>query len=235
MKSGLVISDLHLFSPRSEGFERMTALWEEVTRAEVLVLNGDIFDFRWTCLPDETATLKAALEWLNRLMDEFEGSAIHYVLGNHDCLSAFSSSLAELSLQRPVLSCHEHRLLLNRKLFLHGDCANRNMDEPAFIRYRKSWLHHRRQGNIPRALYQVADVSGLSLRFHQCHFPQAATVSRVAHHLDHILPAWREEIDDCYFGHTHRPFSDHSHEGVRFHNTGSGIRGMGFLPMGFGV
>lgn len=86
MKSGLVISDLHLFSPRSEGFEQMTALWNEVTRAEVLVLNGDIFDFRWTCLPDEAATLKAALEWLHRLIDEFEGSAIHYVLGNRRLL-----------------------------------------------------------------------------------------------------------------------------------------------------
>lgn len=123
MKSGLVLSDLHLFSPRSEGFERMAALWDEVTRAEMLVLNGDIFDFRWTCLPDEAATLTAALDWLHKLFDDFEGSAIHYVLG----------------------------------------------------------------------------------------------------------------IDHCYFGHTHCPFSDHSHQGVRFHNTGSGIRGMGFLPMGFEV
>ncbi len=81
MKSGLVISDLHLFSPGSEGFERMAALWDEVTRAEVLVLNGDIFDFRWTCRPDEAATLTAALEWLHKLLDDFEGSAIHYVLG----------------------------------------------------------------------------------------------------------------------------------------------------------
>lgn len=86
MKSGLVLSDLHLFSPRSEGFERMAALWDEVTRAEVLVLNGDIFDFRWTCLPDEAATLTAALDWLHKLLDDFEGSAIHYVLGNRPLL-----------------------------------------------------------------------------------------------------------------------------------------------------
>lgn len=211
----------------------MEALRNKVNQAAVIVLNGDIFDFRWSSLPDESATISAAIDWLATLLDGFQGDEVHYVLGNHDFLGAFRHRLTELSVRRPVLSCHEHRLILNRKLFLHGDCANRSMDEQALIEYRESWNHHRRQGRIPRALYRVADLTGISLRFHQWHFPQDATVSRVAQHLDHVLPAWREEIDHCYFGHTHRPFSNHSRDGVLFHNTGSAIRGMGFLPLDF--
>lgn len=40
---------------------------------------------------------------------------------------------------------------------------------------------------------------------------------------------------DVYFGHTHQPFRDHEHDGVRFHNTGSGILDLGFQPLSFRV
>ena len=233
MKRGLVISDLHLFSPRSEGAGLMADLMDEVTKVDVLVLNGDIFDFRWSCLPDQSATIAAAIDWLAALLDDFNGESIHYILGNHDCLGAFSSRLDELVRTHPGFSCHPLRLILNRRLFLHGDCANRRMNEADLMKYRRAWSNHRQRGNLGRTLYKVADATGLSRRFHERHFPEAGTVSRVTHHLDHVLPAWREEIDHCYFGHTHLPFADHSRDGVLFHNTGSGIRGMGFQPLAF--
>jgi UDP-2,3-diacylglucosamine hydrolase len=233
MKRGLVISDLHLFSPRSEGSCLMAGVMAEALNVDVLVLNGDIFDFRWSCLPDQSTTISAAIDWLVALMDGFQGESIHYILGNHDCINAFTSRLDDLTLRNPAFSCHELRLILNRKLFLHGDCANRKMDEQALKKYRRAWSNHRQRGNLGRALYNIADSTGLSRRFHEQHFPVDATVSRVVHHLDHVLPAWREDIDDCFFGHTHRPFADHSRDGVLFHNTGSGIRGMGFQPLAF--
>ena len=211
----------------------MAGAMEQVTHVDVLVLNGDIFDFRWSILPNQAATIAAALDWIDSLIDAFKGESIHYVLGNHDCLEAFSSRLGDLSHKRPLFACHELRLILNRNLFLHGDCANRMMNEAALKKYRRSWSSHRQRGKFGRALYQVADATGLSRRFHERHFPEEATVSRVIHHLGHVLPAWREEIDHCYFGHTHRPFANHLRDGVRFHNTGSGIRGMGFHPLAF--
>jgi UDP-2,3-diacylglucosamine hydrolase len=167
------------------------------------------------------------------LLENFKGESIHYVHGNHDCLNAFTSRLEELALSNPKFSCHEHRLILNRTLFLHGDCANRKMDGEMLKQYRRAWSSHDQRGKIGRVLYHLADITGLSRRFHEQHFPVASTVARVAHHLDHVLPEWRDEIDDVFFGHTHRPFSSHSHDGVLFHNTGSGIRGMGFQPLPF--
>ena len=55
------------------------------------------------------------------------------------------------------------------------------------------------------------------------------------HYLDHASPRWRTNSRDCYFGHTHQPFSNHQHGDIRFHNTGSAIRGMGFNPLAFSV
>ena len=235
MKRGLVISDLHLFSPRSEGNRLLSEITDEVTHSDVLVLNGDIFDFRWSELPDQSATISAAIDWVKELLENFQGESVHYILGNHDCLSAFTSRLEALARANPIFSCHEHSLILNRSLFLHGDCANRLMDGEMLKRYRHAWSSHQQRGALSKTLYQLADLTGLSRRFHEQHFPEATTVIRVAHHLDHVLPTWREDIDDVYFGHTHRPFTRHSHEGVLFHNTGSGIRGMGFQPLRFFV
>lgn len=235
MKRGLVISDLHLFSPRSIGSQLIEDRMLEVTQADVLVLNGDIFDFRWSDLPNQSETISAAICWLEYLLENFQGDSIHYVLGNHDCLTAFTCRLDELAHKHAKFSSHEHRLVLNRNLFLHGDCANRNMNEEELKTYRKSWSSHQQRGRIGKTLYKLADASGLSRRFHDHHFPQQTTVSRITHHLDHVMPSWREEIDHCYFGHTHRPFPEHIQDGVHFHNTGSGIKNMGFLPQAFSL
>ena len=68
---GHVLSDLHLFTSRSDG-ER----WEDdiagaAGEGDFLVLNGDIFDFRWSTLPSVDATLDAAVAWLDRWLVEF--------------------------------------------------------------------------------------------------------------------------------------------------------------------
>lgn len=206
---------------------------EELATAETLVLNGDVFDFRWSTLPDMESTIRSALRWLADIAELRQGRAIHYLLGNHDCVTAFTESLSGIQKQHPSLSCHDPYLLLGRNLFLHGDCANHRMDEAGFRSFRESWSRDRQRGAISRALYDGVDAVGASRKFHDLWFPQGLTVRRVAHHLDHILAGWRERIDHCYFGHTHLPFTDYSHDGVMFHNTGSAIRDMEFQPLTF--
>lgn len=232
MKPGVVVSDLHLFSRRSIG-EALLADLGALAEAETLVLNGDSVDFRWSRLPTEHATIAAALAWLEGLLDSFQGSSIHYILGNHDCLAEFREPLADLARRRPVLRIHEDRLRLDRNLFLHGDCTVWKMDEAALKRFRDAWSRDRPRGRFSKSVYDAVDASGISRRFHRWYFPAERTVRRVAHHLDHVMPDWRGEIDHCFFGHTHQPFSGFSLDGVNFHNTGSGIREMGFLPLTF--
>jgi UDP-2,3-diacylglucosamine hydrolase len=107
------------------------------------------------------------------------------------------------------------------------------MDGDSHRRFRKTWSRDQQRGPIGRTLYDVADNLGLSRKVHDLWFPQRTTVRRVVHHLDLIMPGWKEETDHCYFGHTHLPFTCHNHEGVMFHNTGSAIRDMAFQPLAF--
>jgi UDP-2,3-diacylglucosamine pyrophosphatase LpxH len=233
MKRGLVISDLHLFSRRSDGCALWKDLEEKLAQTDILVLNGDTFDFRWSNLPTEEATIAAALAWIDQLISEFRGHRVHFIFGNHDCLIEFRRQFVSSFADRPNLVWHEYRLRLGRRLFLHGDCANRKMDKAALVRFRDAWSRDRPRGRFRKALYDGVDALGISHQLHEWYFPEGGTVRRVAYHLDEVMPGWRDEIDHCYFGHTHRPLADHSFEGVRFHNTGSGIRGMGFQPLTF--
>jgi len=233
MQQGLVISDLHLFSRRSRAEELLAGMKGEIIAADILVLNGDVFDFRWSALPDMRATINASLDWLDGLVALRMGRPTHYLLGNHDCVTGFTEQLSGFAQARPSLICHESFHHLGRNLFLHGDCANRRMDGASHRRFRETWSRDRQRSALSGALYDAADALGASRKVHDLWFPQRTTVRRVAHHLDHILPGWREEIDHCYFGHTHLPFTGHGHDGVMFHNTGSAIRDMEFQPLAF--
>lgn len=227
------MSDLHLFSRRSDGEK----LWERIDEirgdAEVLVLNGDTFDFRWSHFPDESEALAAALEWVERLAGGGRWKKVHYILGNHDCLGGFVDGLKEVCSEHECLAWHEFHLQLGRCLFLHGDCTNRRMGADDLMRFRAGWSKDRPRGALSKALYDGVDALGVSKMFHELYFPKERTVARLSHYLSLAYPAWREDVDHCYFGHTHRPFSGHEHGGVVFHNTGSGIRGMGFRPLSF--
>jgi hypothetical protein len=47
--------------------------------ADLLVLNGDVFDFRWSTLPDMETTITAALKWLADITELREGRLVHYL------------------------------------------------------------------------------------------------------------------------------------------------------------
>ncbi|QTN31491.1 hypothetical protein HZ994_03820 [Akkermansiaceae bacterium] len=230
---GLVISDLHLLAKRSVGESLFAAIAPQVERCEALILNGDTFDFRWSTLRNESASIAAAIRWLEQLLQSMDGRDLHFIQGNHDCIRAFCERLEPLRDKWPNLHIHQYHLRLGRRIFLHGDCANRNMDLPELQKARESWANDKPRGGISATLYDAADLTGMSRAFHRAYFPRRITVARIAHHLDTAIPGWREKTGDCYFGHTHMPFRDHRHGGIRFHNSGSGIRGMGFHPIAF--
>ncbi|MEM7011937.1 MAG: metallophosphoesterase [Verrucomicrobiota bacterium] len=233
MTRGLVVSDFHLFSRRSVGEELTAELDRRLADCDVLVLNGDTFDFRWSRFSNEEATIQAALDWMTRLMDRHPDVMLYYILGNHDCLNSFRENLEKLAESRQQLHWREHRLQLGGNLFLHGDCANWKMDEAALARFRRGWSEDRPKGEFHKKLYDVVDSLGVCEFFHKKLFPAPIAVRRVAHHLDQVMEGWRNQIDHCFFGHTHFPFTDHDFDGVRFHNTGSAIRGLGFQPLNF--
>ena len=208
---------------------------DKLSEAEVLVLNGDIFDFRWSTLGDQNKTLSAALDWLRRLAGDFPGCQIHFIVGNHDCAVSFQDGLARLANALPRFQWHEYFLRIGSALFLHGDCAHHQMDQSALKCYRALWQQDRRRNPALAIAYECVDWLGITKRVHEWHFPRQKTVERIAFYLDCSCPGWREITSDCYFGHTHLPFANHEHAGIRFHNTGSAIHNLEFNPMHFEV
>lgn len=229
------MSDLHLFAGRSDGQVLFSDVLDnaDAMQMDTLVLNGDTFDFRWSELESEAISIDAALQWLEELVERLPHATIHFLLGNHDCLQGFVDRLTAWSVGRLNFSWHAMQLQIGDNLFLHGDVANRKMDANALARFRAGWARDRQKGKLSRRLYQIADRSGASLAFHRAWFPPAVTIRRIANHLDQTTPQWRRETSAVYFGHTHCPIDQIEVNGITFHNTGSGIRGMGFSPRWF--
>jgi UDP-2,3-diacylglucosamine hydrolase len=232
-RTGIVLSDLHLFARRSRGAARFASLRRQLASADLLVLNGDIFDFRWSTLGRQQQTLPAAMAWLCRLASEFPRCQIHFIVGNHDCTRPFLDQLSRLSATLPAFHWHEYWLQLGPRLFIHGDCAHRRMDHRGLSRYRRMWERDWCCGRALAAAYVCVDHLGVTRRVHQIHFPRRKTVARLAYFLDRATPDWRRQTRDCYFGHTHLPFSNYEYDGVRFHNTGSAIHNLDFNPIIF--
>lgn len=234
---GLVVSDLHLWARRSEGTELLASLAGQLAESDVLVMNGDTFDFRWIALCDREKAFAAAVKELHAVLQRYPQCEIHFLLGNHDCLLGFQRALTTLAARAPRFHWHAWQVRLGSALFLHGDCAEARIDALELQSRRDRWERGQRRGLLTSMAYGVADGLGLTRWAHECFFPRHQTVQRITHYLDRACPGWRLEIQDCYFGHTHLPFSNHQHEGVIFHNTGSSAaqRGMGFNPLVFEI
>ena len=235
VSNGIVISDLHLFARRSRGAARFDSLRRELRALDVLVLNGDIFDFRWSTLGDQKQTLPAAMNWLNALVRELPRCEIQFIVGNHDCPRTFLEELSRLAATCPRFHWHEHLLQVGPALFIHGDCAHRRMDHHGLSRFRRHWERDWCWNPAMATAYLCADHLGITRRVHEWHFPRRKTVERITFYLDNASPGWRARTRDCYFGHTHLPFANYEHGGVRFHNTGSAIHNLDFNPIAFEV
>jgi predicted phosphodiesterase len=81
--------------------------------------------------------------------------------------------------------------------------------------------------------YRCIDKLGITHFVHERQFPRRKTMERASFYLDDAQPGWRNLTSDCFFGHTHLPFSDCEHEGIIYHNTGSAIDAMEFNPVFF--
>lgn len=223
---GVVISDLHYFSTRSNAEERLEEIHRALETAEICVLNGDIFDFRWTRLPSIQATVSAALDWLRVLLKQYSQCSFHYVLGNHDSLRAFVHHFPELATEYANFSWDARQVRIGTHLFLHGDIIHAGRQRSDELdRYRERFEHEHPQRDAFHHLY-----SGVVLfRLHKVALvlnrPKIACERLLEYYRKHN-PELLEGTTDIYFGHTHSPFSNFRYEGISFHNTGSMIRGL---------
>ena len=222
MPTGYVISDLHMFARWSRPSEYIERMGEAAAEADFFVLNGDIFDFRWSILPGVEATIDAAVDWLGGFAAAHRDCTVYYILGNHDAFEGLTRRLARFAGETENFEWRPAYLRMGGVLFTHGDLF---------------WLDGRNpfDRRVPATARRITPLIGWV--YHLIHTIQATRLvhtmwpaRRCARHMVKSLAGAEKEltrgITDVYCGHTHVAVSDFEYQGITFHNTGSGIRGL---------
>jgi UDP-2,3-diacylglucosamine pyrophosphatase LpxH len=221
------VSDLHLFANRSNAHRYLEEIARAASHAEVFVLGGDIFDFRWARISILRAVQMAA-RWLRELAAACPQCHFHLVLGNHDYHQAFIDQLEELEKEVANLSWHRYYVRLGSSVFLHGDVADKTMNAQRLAEAREEWLDGRRRGPFMSALYDVVVATRLHKPVPRLVFAKRIVVRRILKYLESIGQGPRDGVRDVYFGHTHRKLSNYHYRGLAFHNGGAPIKGVKF-------
>ena len=221
MPNGIVLSDLHLFAKRSDSNLIESTLTEIPRNTDFVVLNGDIFDFRWSCFPTAEDTVFQAKEWLCNLKQSLPSSQIYYIMGNHDCSPLWAETLQQITDDKFFWS--ETHFQIGESLFIHGDLPLEGRNPF----YRDLTKHHKRMPayHMMDFLYETAVNTRLHKLTRFLGSPDLH-VSRIYEAIQTHKPEYLDQLKHVYFGHTHAPFSGYEFEGISFYNTGSGIKFM---------
>ncbi len=206
----------------------MPLLHERIRESSLVVLGGDLFDFKWSIHGSAEATAEAATRWLRALMSAHPAHSFVLLLGNHDDHPALRERLVLLSEEAPQLRVETYLFRVANTVFLHGDSANPRCTEEKLIRSRSRTAHHRPRGRAMNLLYGGA----IRLRLHRAGasliFPKRLVARRLLGYLGEVGQGPESGTDEVYFGHTHRALADYVYRGVRFHNCGAPMRGLKF-------
>lgn len=223
-----IVSDLHIFCRRSQPERREQALNEAAAECELMVLNGDVFDFKWSIYRNESDTIKASLEWLGQLLETHPHCTFHYVLGNHDCLRTFTAPLQKMADRHPRLHCHPHYLRLGESVILHGDVTMGMMDSEGLEQYRSHWYQHKRKGPLMNGIWDLGFQLNVHRGLQRLIFPRKRTIERVRYYLDSVGQTPESGLTTVYFGHTHVPIDGYTQDGLTYYNGGAALRGVEF-------
>lgn len=228
MGSCHVISDLHLFSRRSQAAKRSDELERVVRESRRLVLAGDIVDFKWSEIGDEERTAEAAAEWIERLMRINPRCEFHYVLGNHDHHPALIARLTALAECHGRFHWERFQMRLGNAVFLHGDAANARMSPKRLGEYREKFAEHGQRGTAMNRLYDLAVATRIHVVGAKVLYPRRRVLRRLYRYLDQIEAGPVQGVRNVYFGHTHLALSGVEYGGLRFYNCGAPIAGLKF-------
>lgn len=225
---GYFLSDLHLFSQRSQAESWMTEIHAAVGRAHTFVLGGDIFDFRWSRHRSLGHSINEAMEWLEHLVSLNDRCSFYYVLGNHDAHPTFVEELDGLCFRQPRLEWQPYSLRLGSCVFLHGDIVDGGQD------HRDIELRRRRHEEKPAPaayrhwLYDVIVKARVHRLVANLANPHDWVLEKLSRYLAEQGHDATHGVTDVYFGHTHREVHGLRYRDQTFHNGGAPIKGLSF-------
>ncbi|MCG8652040.1 MAG: metallophosphoesterase [Pirellulales bacterium] len=225
------ISDLHLFSSRSNAIKREGLIRDAIEAADLCVWGGDLFDFRWSRLPSEQETVTRSLDWLQRWYDEFPRTQFVFLDGNHDAHQMFAEQLARWADRRDRFRCGLDCLRINDTLLLHGDVIEGKASPDGFAGYRHRWKSKRVAGDMASGIYDMAVAAGVHRVAAMAAHRRRATCARLLRWLDHQPHDRTRGLRRIVFGHTHRRIRGYHYRGFDFFNGGAAIVHVPFSPV----
>ncbi len=231
-RRGQTLSDLHLLTERSTADRYAGPIRDAAAGADLFVLNGDIFDFKWSTHRRLSRSLRSAEGWLDALVRTHPGCQFVVLTGNHDDLPEYREVLDGLARRRPNLRWERHTFRLGGKVFLHGDAMHGAADDAELDAFRARHRRRRPMGRTARRLYRAATAAHLHVGVARA-APLRAVAGRVQRYLDGALTGGLDGVEQVYFGHLHRAFDGLDLHGRRFHNSGAAIRGLRLLIQPF--
>src|SRR5690606_38110161 len=187
-----VVSDLHLFAERSKGRGHTSQIIEAARRSELLVLNGDIFDFDWSTLGSIERTADAAEKWIRALVSACPDCEILYLLGNHDGVRAWAERLDHLADDLPAFRWSPAYCRRGNTLFTHGDLLLGPSSQTA----RAPADEVERRAPLLGKLYAAASDIGIPRLLCACYGVRRAlrALERNLVHLDEVLTRGLERL-----------------------------------------
>lgn len=231
---GLTVSDLHLFSHHSRTRSILCNLEDVASSVDLLVLNGDIFDFKWTQHGGVVSSVEVAMRQLEHLLGALPNCEVHVVLGNHDAVPAYQAALNSLSEAEGRFYWHEFVCQLEDRIFLHGDVVHAGPDNAAIRQFRDRMRPFEKDLRLRRVAHDAVHRSKLP-RLAFGVVPKRLLAARILRYLENEGWLRRVRVSDVYFGHTHSAFENFTFRGIRFHNSGSSTLGARLRPIPFTV
>ncbi len=231
LERGYVVSDLHLFSPCSRYRELLPKLQADCSHYPVVVLNGDTFEIKRSTENSVDDIAINCATWLQELCETNSKTTFYYIIGNHDAHSTLTSHLQGLAANISNLKVVPHILTIGSNLFIHGDVI-----EPGACMFGIESVRERYKHLSPSKLSTLLAMTITTLRLNVVEYlrhQKTTLAERIISYVSHYEPQQLEGIKTIFFGHTHVSFSNFSHEGITFHNTGSFIKGLKWNPMSF--
>ncbi len=226
-RRGIFTSDFHMFSDRSIVESILPDLEQAAGNADLIVLGGDIVDFKWSRLPDQEHTEQAALEWFQDFSDRHRGKQIVYLIGNHDWTPSYLTRLNLLAETNQHIQVFEYWYQQGDALFLHGDVVHSRPNQEALEHRRSTWSGHGQRGRLQNSLYSLVFLLRLPLFINWL----INREHRICRHLTRYLQNERllpdRGIRRIFFGHTHTVIKGYELEGLVFYNSGAPLKNLG--------
>lgn len=230
-KNVAFISDLHLFSSRSNAGQHLHQIEDAVRWSDLCVWGGDMFDLRWSRVGDEEATIEKAVSWLARWYDHHPDKQFVYLDGNHDCHAAFSDALRSWAVGQDRFRCGLDALRVEDALLVHGDVIEGRGCHDRFLAYRKRWRDKPTAGPLRDQAYQIAVSAGVHLAVAGAAHRKRNTCRRLLRWMREQPSEAVEGVSRVAFGHTHRVIHGLKLDGIEFHNGGATIHRVPFHPI----